>query len=52
MGLMDKAKDVLGGHEDQTDKAIGKIGDEVDGRTDGKYADKVDSAQQKADDAI
>lgn len=52
MGLMDKAKGALSGHEDKTDQAIDKAGDMVDDKTGGKHADKVDVAQQKADDAI
>ena len=52
MGLMDKAKDALHGHEDQTDKAIGKVGDAIDDKTGGKHSDQIDSAQQKVDDAL
>jgi hypothetical protein len=52
MGLADKAKDAMSGHEEQTDKAIDKAGDAVDAKTGGKHAGQVDSAQEKADNAI
>ncbi|CCH78892.1 conserved hypothetical protein [Nostocoides japonicum T1-X7] len=60
MGFLDDAKEKLGElkaeHADQvekvSDQAIDKAGDVVDEKTGGKYADQVDTAQQKADDAI
>lgn len=48
MSVMDKIKSMLKGHEDVADKGIDKAGDEVDQRTDSKYADQVDTAQEKA----
>jgi len=50
--FLDKAKDSLGEHEEQADKGIDKAGDAVDEKTDSKYADRVDTAQEKADDAL
>ncbi len=60
MGFLDDAKEKLGElkaeHADTvekvSDQAIDKVGDVVDEKTGGKYADQVDTAQQKADDAI
>ncbi|WP_432485919.1 antitoxin [Kineococcus esterisolvens] len=52
MGIADKAKDLAGGHEQQTDQAIDKAGDAVDAKTGGKSAGAVDTAQGKADDAV
>ena len=60
MGFLDdakkKAEELAEQHPDQLEKlsdgAIGKGGDLIDGATGGKYADKVDSAQDKADDAV
>lgn len=56
MSLFDKAKDLAQQHPDKvesiSDSVIGKAGDAADKATGGKYADKVDTAQQKADDAI
>jgi hypothetical protein len=48
MSIMDKVKDFLGKHGDQVDKAIEKAGDMADKKTGGKYADKIDMAQEQA----
>jgi hypothetical protein len=45
MSMMDKLKQMLKGHEAQTDKGIDKAGDMVDERTQGKYSGQVDTAQ-------
>jgi uncharacterized protein YycO len=45
VGLFDKAKKLLDQHDSQVDDAIEKLGDVVDQKTGGKYADKVDQAQ-------
>ncbi|TXR57368.1 antitoxin [Quadrisphaera setariae] len=47
-GLADKAKDLAGKHPDQADQVVERGGDAVDARTGGKYADKVDVGQEKA----
>ncbi|GGX88206.1 antitoxin [Streptomyces minutiscleroticus] len=47
MSMMDKLKQMLKGHESQTDKGIDKAGDYVDRRTQGKYAQHVDTAQDR-----
>ncbi|QIM21191.1 antitoxin [Phycicoccus sp. HDW14] len=60
MGFLDSAKEKLTElaeqHPDQveslSDQAIERGGDAVDSATGGKYADKVDQAQAKADEAI
>lgn len=60
MGFLDDAKNKLSGlkaeHGDKveeiSDLGIEKAGDMADDKTGGKYADKVDTAQQKADDGI
>jgi len=52
MGIFDKAKDALSGHGDQVDKGIDKIGDLIDEKTGGKYADKVDQGQDLAGDKL
>ncbi len=60
MGFLDDARkkldEVSKDHPDQvesvSDQAIERGGDTVDGATGGKYADQVDSAQRRADDAI
>jgi hypothetical protein len=63
MGILDRAKSLLGttkdkaadlahDHGDKIDGAIDKAGDLVDKQTKGKYADKIDGAQAKAKDAV
>ncbi len=52
MGLMDRVKGMLSGHKDQANSAVDKGGDMIDDRTGGKYADKVDTGQEKAKDII
>lgn len=47
MSMMDKLKNLLKGHEEQTDKAVDKAGDTVDQRTEGKYSGQVDAAQEQ-----
>ncbi len=45
MGFLDKAKDLLGQHDDKVDDAIEKAGDVVDDKTADKYDGQVDQAQ-------
>ena len=55
MGIGDitnKAKDLLGDNSDKVHDAVEKAGDVVDEKTDGKYADHVDTAQEKAKDLL
>ncbi|MFI0444662.1 antitoxin [Actinomadura sp. 6N118] len=52
MSIVDKVKEMLGGHGDKAKGAVGKAGDMVDKKTGGKYADKVDTAQDKATEYI
>lgn len=52
MGLFDKAGDLAKQHEDKIEGAIEKVGDVIDEKTGGKYADKVDQAQQAANDQL
>lgn len=39
-------------NEEHTDQAIQAVGDAVDERTGGQHADKIDQAQQAADDRL
>ena len=50
--LVGKAKELAVEHGDKVESAIDKVGDVVDQRTKGKYAEKIDSAQAKAKDAL
>lgn len=51
MGLLDKAKGLLAQNADKVDQAIDKVGDIVDEKTGGKFADAVDKAQEVVKDA-
>jgi hypothetical protein len=52
MGFLDKAKDLLAQNADTVSSAIDKAGDFVDEKTDGKYKDVVDKAQDAAKNAL
>ena len=45
MGFLDKAKELLGQHDDKVDDAIEKAGDVVDDKTGDKYDGQIDQAQ-------
>lgn len=45
MGLLDDISAVAESHEEQVEQVIDKIGDAIDEKTDGKFADQVDQAQ-------
>jgi hypothetical protein len=48
MSIVDKVKEMLGKNTDKAKKGVDKAGDMFDQRTGGKYADKVDRAQERA----
>jgi hypothetical protein len=48
MGLLDKAKDLLGKHEEKVEDALDKVAEVVDDKTGGKYADKIDKGVDAA----
>ncbi|MER5183534.1 antitoxin [Streptomyces sp. NPDC002896] len=50
MSMMDKIKQLLKGHESQTDRAIDKSGDYIDDKTQGRYRGQVDTAQDRLKD--
>jgi serine protease inhibitor len=52
MGFLDKAKDLLSQNADTVNSAIDKAGEFVDSKTDGKFKDVVDKAQEAAKNAI
>ena len=51
-GLLGKGKQVASENADKVGGAVDKAGDFVDDKTGGKYADKVDKAQEAAKKAI
>ncbi|BBX68417.1 antitoxin [Mycolicibacterium psychrotolerans] len=52
MGFLDKAKDLLSKNADKVDTVIGKAGDLVAKKTQGKYASTVDKVQDAARKAV
>ena len=48
MGFLDKAKDLLGKHEEKVEGGLDKVADMVDEKTGGKYADHIDKGQDAA----
>ncbi len=48
MGLLDKAKQLLGQHGDKVEGAIDKVAGVVDEKTGGKYADQIDKGAEAA----
>ena len=49
MGFLDDAKKMAAEHDQQVDQAIEKAGDLVDEKTGDKFTDKVDRAQDFAE---
>ncbi|MFD5558410.1 MULTISPECIES: antitoxin [unclassified Streptomyces] len=52
MSMMDKLKNMLKGHGDQTSKGVDKAGDYVDGKTQNKYQGQVDKGQEALKDRL
>ncbi|MCQ6553541.1 antitoxin [Streptomyces sp. C10-9-1] len=50
MSMMDKLKSMLKGHEDQAGRGVDRTGDTVDKKTQGRYEDQVDTAQDRMKD--
>lgn len=50
--VTEKIKSAVGEHEEQIEAAIDQVGDFIDGKTGGKFADKVDQAQDFLKDNI
>lgn len=52
MGFLDKVKDAVGGNKKRSKAGVDKGADFIDGRTEGKYTDKIDKGGDSAKDAI
>ena len=52
MGILDNLGGLAKEHEDQIEAGIEQAGDFVDEKTGGKYADKVDQAQNLANEQL
>jgi phage-related protein len=48
VSFLDKAKDFIDKHDEQVDKALDKIGDVVDQKTDHKYTSQIDKGVAEA----
>ncbi|MEU0561415.1 antitoxin [Dactylosporangium sp. NPDC006015] len=46
--FMDRAKDLVGKHDDKVDEGIEKAGDQADRRTEGKYTEQIDKGVDAA----
>ncbi|GAA3642464.1 antitoxin [Microlunatus ginsengisoli] len=47
MGIFDKAKDMIGDHNDQVDQAIDKAADLADQKTGGQYTEQIDQSAEQ-----
>jgi hypothetical protein len=52
MGILDKAKGLLGGHKAEAKQGVDKAADVADAKTGGKHADKIETGAEKAKDTI
>jgi hypothetical protein len=52
MGIVDKAKEMLGGHTDQAKDGVDKAANMAEEKTGGKYDDKIEMGADKAKDGI
>ena len=52
MGAFDEIKNAVEGHEAQVKEAIEKLGDIIDEKTEGKFAEQVDKAQEFLKDQV
>ncbi|MFJ2510888.1 antitoxin [Streptomyces griseoviridis] len=50
--LKDKIEDIAEDHGDKISDGLEKVGDFIDGKTEGKHSDKIDTAVDKAQDYI
>ena len=50
--LTDKAREAVSENSDKIDDGIDKAAEFVDGKTKGKYSDKIDTVQAKAHDVV
>ena len=48
MGFLDKAKDLLGKHEEKVESALDKVAEVVDEKTGGKHTDKIEKGVDAA----
>lgn len=46
--LKEKAAEIAGNHGEAISGGLEKVGDLIDGKTDGKYSEKIDTGVEKA----
>ncbi len=52
MGLLDKAKGLIGKNAERVEGAIDKAADVADDKTGGKYSEKIDAGADRAKDIV
>jgi hypothetical protein len=52
MGILDKAKGLLGGRKAEAKKGVDKAAAMADDKTGGKFGDKIDTGAEKAKEQI
>jgi hypothetical protein len=52
VGILDKAKGLLGQHKDKAKGAVDKAADVIDDKTRGKHTDKIETGAEKTKDVI
>jgi hypothetical protein len=52
MGILDKARALIGKNEEKVDDAIDKAADFADDKTGGKHTDKIEGVADKAKDVV
>lgn len=52
MGMSDKLKGMVSGHEDQAKEGVDKAAEVADEKTEGKYSDQINTAKEKASEQL
>lgn len=52
MGMMDKLKGMVSGHEDQVKRGAEKAAEAADEKTGGKHTDQINTATEKASEQL
>lgn len=52
MSILDRARHLVGKHDDKVKQGIEKTADVADDKTGGRYTEKIDTAADKTKDAI
>jgi len=52
MGILDKLKGMVAGHEDQAKKGVDKAAEVADKKTEGKHSDQINTVKEKASEQL